>query len=241
MSEKSPEPEQSHKESKNPEPKGYERTIARWTVILGTSTILLFIATGISAYFLYVTDQTLRDTLATNARAAKATEESVKLSADTAKRQLCAYLTVEAAKINCANCPKGDWKAPKGERPETEFLLTIKNVGLTPAYEVRSCSGRRLVEPNTFLPDDFKFACKQACDKCPPTNIAPGANAIMTMPLDLADIMMSGAGFKKLYYYGSISFADTFKAKRELPFCWTYQGPSDVGIDCPQHNSPNED
>jgi hypothetical protein len=49
--------------------KSYEQTIARWTVVVGIFTGLLFIATAVSAYFLWQTDHTLHDTLISTNRA----------------------------------------------------------------------------------------------------------------------------------------------------------------------------
>jgi hypothetical protein len=43
-----------------PQPKSYEKVIANWTRVLAFSTIALFIATAISAYFLHETDQTIK-------------------------------------------------------------------------------------------------------------------------------------------------------------------------------------
>lgn len=242
MSEQSPQTDHSRQEPNEPKPRGYEKTIARWTVILGISTVLLFIATGISAYFLYVTDHTLKDTLAATGRAAKATEDSVKTAADTAKRQLRAYLTVSNIKIECSNCKKKDgWETPKNVRPEPRILLTVKNSGATPAYNVQTCSGAERTEPDTFLPADFPFSCEKTCNTCPVNNIAPGAEATIILHLDLGDMMMASAGFKRLFYFGTISFTDTFGSSRKRPFCWYSQGSSGEGIDCPYHNSPNDD
>src|ERR1700730_571457 len=59
---KQPNPQSGHpaEDSDDPKPKSYERTIARWTIILGASTLALALATGISAYFLWETNQTIK-------------------------------------------------------------------------------------------------------------------------------------------------------------------------------------
>jgi hypothetical protein len=55
-----PQPQQPTNRGSEPLPKGYEKVIANWTRVLGASTIALVIATGVSAYFLYETDQTIK-------------------------------------------------------------------------------------------------------------------------------------------------------------------------------------
>jgi hypothetical protein len=50
----------------NPKNREYEKTIALWTTILGASTVALVFATAINAFFLWVTDHTLKDTLRAN-------------------------------------------------------------------------------------------------------------------------------------------------------------------------------
>ena len=46
----------------------FDAAIARWTKVVGISTVVLAIATIISSYFLWVTDETLRHTLEVNQR-----------------------------------------------------------------------------------------------------------------------------------------------------------------------------
>jgi len=57
-----PEAQASHNQTEN----RYERRIANWTVVVGAFTVVLAIATAGSGYVLWLTDHTLKDTLAAN-------------------------------------------------------------------------------------------------------------------------------------------------------------------------------
>ena len=242
MSEKLPEPAEADEAGEQPPSKSYEQIIARWTVILGFATVLLFVATGISAYFLYVTDHTLRDTLNVTTRAAKATEESVKIAGDTAKRQLRAYLAITDVKIDCTNCIKqsGKLNPPKKGLADFRVLVTVKNFGSTPAYEARTCSHTYMAEPGKFPPDDFDYSCENVCTTCPANTLSPGNSRILMLPIETGDVLMASAGFKRLFYYGTTTFKDAFRDSRKLPFCWFIEG-GDEGIDCPAHNTAQDD
>jgi hypothetical protein len=92
---------------KQPASKSSETVIANWTIVVGLSTVLLFFATGMSAYFLYVTDKTLKETLEINQRP---------------------WLSVEVEAI-------GSFKLNR--RGEIPLRVKVKNNGLSPAQKVR--------------------------------------------------------------------------------------------------------
>jgi hypothetical protein len=242
MSQQTPEPEQPHQEPSEPKPKGYEKIIARWTIILGISTILLFIATGISAYFLYATDLTLKDTLNATARAAKATEDAVNIASATAKRQLRAYLGITIVTFECPNCLDKRWTPPKRGLPEVVMITKVKNFGATPAYQVHTCTGLYLAESGGFPPDDFTYDCGEFCKTCPRSTIAPGEEATIVIEIDAKSVMLSARNLNRMFNFGTISFVDTFGQERNLPFCWYYQGDQkDSGVACPEHNTAKDD
>jgi len=82
----------------------------RWTGVVGVFTVVLAVATGISAYFLYETDVTLQETLKAQARSSE--------------RQLRAYVTVEPLGMEGVITPTLFEKA------------LVRNTGQTPAYKI---------------------------------------------------------------------------------------------------------
>src|SRR4051812_7674551 len=58
----------SHEGEQKKEKSDSDVVIARWTKVVGIFTVVLAIATFANAYFLWVTDETLRDTLEINQR-----------------------------------------------------------------------------------------------------------------------------------------------------------------------------
>jgi len=230
--------------------------IDRFTGWLVAWTALLFVATIISAGILFITDHTLKETLEETRRAvvaseksAKATEDSVKLAADTARRQLRAYVAVTGQDLECANCvTKGSTiYPPKGgpDASEINVIMRVKNFGATPAYQVRSCRGTLLVEPNGFPPSDFAYACSGACETCPPATLGPGDEERVTMGLSTEEFKKATFGVNRLFFFGTITFIDTFHQKREVPFCSMMQGDGKTFLreayGCPEHNAAKDD
>lgn len=251
-----PKPNKTSEESTEEKPKSYEKVMARWTVVLGVSTVILAVATILSGVVLYVTDHTLKDTLietrkavAATEKAAKATEDSVKIASDTARRQLRAYLAITGENIECTNCTIKDKTIypPKNgpDASEIRVIMRVKNFGATPAYEMRTCNGTLLTKPEEFPPKDFDYACKVACETCPPTTLGPGAEGLVSLYVPPRDFVQAAIGISRLFFFGTINFIDTFRERRELPFCWVMDGdgkrfiPESYG--CPEHNAAKDD
>lgn len=173
---------------------------------------------------------------------AKAAQESAKISSDTARRQLRAYIDVTGVKVDCPNCikGKGGLSPPKKGVPEFRLVMNVKNFGTTPAYQVRACHGTYMTELYSFPPDDFTYDCGDFCKTCPPMTIGPGAEVPIVLPLPVSDVVGSSFGFKRMFDFGKITFNDTFSASRKHSFCWFFQGNSDA-FGCPKNNADQED
>ncbi|HEX4410529.1 MAG TPA: hypothetical protein VH206_17295 [Xanthobacteraceae bacterium] len=100
----------------NQESKSYEKVMARWTKILGVSTVAVFIATGISAYFLFRTDET------------------IKKQVEAAGIQLRAYVNFQ--QIVYAPHFAKDPDKPNSPEPGANVGVTWRNFGSTPAREM---------------------------------------------------------------------------------------------------------
>jgi hypothetical protein len=126
-----PEAQNPNDHGSDEQPRSYENIIARWTVILGISTVVLAIATILSAYFLFVTDHTLKDTLIETRKSANAAHDAVRVAQSTAEMQLRAYLSAEASELLTL----------EGGSLGAIISIKFKNAGTTPAYNVRSTMG----------------------------------------------------------------------------------------------------
>lgn len=99
----------------------YERIISVWTIVVGIFTGLLFVATGVSAYFLYSTDQAIHKTLLIGQRAFVHLERI-----DFAVTDNWVTYVETAPNITLWNAPKN-----MGKMIRSNFSLT--NSGNTPA------------------------------------------------------------------------------------------------------------
>jgi hypothetical protein len=184
----------------NPEPKGYEKTIARWTVVLGASTIALVIATGLSGYFLYTTDET------------------IKKQVEAAGIQLRAYVNYQQVVYIPHFSKDPDQKdAPE---PGAHFGVTWKNYGSTPAREASYWISVKWYANGTE--PDFSKPTEILTDH-PNTTIPPGGErATVAVFVPIADINKTTAvSSGKIFLWGHISYKDYIPGSpiRNSHFC----------------------
>lgn len=158
-------------------------------------------------------------TLGKIARQTKATEDSAKTAertlqqmADTSVRQLRAYLCIDAAALK--------FKQPSV--PEAQ--VHIKNVGQTPAYDVRGWihtwyASFPLQQDLPSPPEDFMMAS---------TVLAPSGTSIHLTPekppLCSSAMAHLGTPLNTLYVYGSITYRDIFQFERHLKYRLIFGG-----------------
>ncbi len=149
-------PHGSNAESHEPKPRSDENTMAIWTVVLGLSTVVLSIATAISAYFLHSTDTTISRQLDAN------------------RIQLRAYIGID--QIQTAGVPSSDvGNTPPAEQSKGVNLITvIKNFGPTPALDASPWVSINWY-PNVIEPDVSKSDGNLSSRFV--ATIAPGQNA----------------------------------------------------------------
>ena len=147
------------------------------------------------------------------ARAAKATEDSVELAADTAQRQLRAYVCLSVALMK--------FYGPN----QFEAQLTFKNSGQTPAYKV----DHRIL---TWIgPRNSPYADFPQPDNLNVRGISgtlgPGEGVILTRMRDSWGNLPEGplgTPVKSVYAYGIVTYEDAFGKERFTRFCLIWDG-----------------
>jgi hypothetical protein len=105
-------------------PQGTDERIASYTGWLAVFTCALVVISGCQIYFLTRADKTARISADAAKDAAEAMRRSVTVSADTAKRQLRAYVNVATASVYDPADPE-----------RRKVAIEIKNFGHTPAHK----------------------------------------------------------------------------------------------------------
>ncbi len=149
---------------------------------------------------------------------AKAADDSLALSRDTAQRQLRAYVCVSAAKI--------EFKQP--DRPEIE--IRIKNSGTTPAYNARWWTGVAMGE----YPLDKSLSPPPEDVGRGVSVIPPGGEGMMLFQwkpaIPAASLPILGSPKATLYIYGRITYTDAFEKNWETNFRLLHGGPEGIRL-----------
>jgi hypothetical protein len=205
--------------------------IADYTDRLAAFTIALFCIAVFQAGLFFWQLRYMRkgmEDAAIAAGAAKESADTAKIQAgvardtlqtmqDTAERQLRAYVGVSGASIS------------KVETGAPEAIVTFKNFGQTPAYDVRSWIHMWIAENPltvTVLPNapaDFQKSSGV---------VYPGSHFIHVMPKEppvpQASIHLLGTPAGTIYVYGCINYRDAFKQDRTTKFRLMYGGTEPV-------------
>lgn len=191
-----PQSEQSSEESGRLPAKSYEHVIARWTKVLGASTIVLAVATMISAYFLFETDRTI--------------ERQV----DAARIQLRAYVGIRTVLILTL--------FDKDHRDITtgaNISVAWKNFGSTPAKDFRQWISMRWVGSN-FEPD-FTRATERFANEAF-SGLGPGdERSAGPLGVKADEIKKAGSGDGRIFLWGRAEYRDFFPGTpvRVFHFC----------------------
>lgn len=189
-----------------PKTKSYDRTIARWTIILGCSTIVLSIATVVSAYFLHATDETLKNQ---------------------ARIQLRAYVGIgQFIQIPAIKKEEGKPDIIQG----ANIGVAWKNYGATPANSLEQWVSAKWygsgLEPDFSVPDS-KIAEHASVTLGPGGEIGSGGVGI---PIEDFQKAVSGNGH--VFVWGDTQYKDAFPDTpiRHSHFCVLVQGKPPEGI-----------
>ncbi len=183
----------SENEAKEPKPESYDRVIANWTRILGASTIALFIATGVSAYFLYKTDHT------------------IETQVETTRLQMRAY--VGMARIT----PKPFFEKPKDQTVSSvDVKYDWRNFGFTPAFDFEYFVAWGWYENNSE-PDFSKPTendTRTSLDL-----LGAQLETSTTLNVGRSDLMKSAAGNGRIFLWGVAKYRDFMSTPRTFAFC----------------------
>jgi hypothetical protein len=198
---------------------------ALFTVILATSTVLLWKETKDLRNFAEEQSADMKASIAEAARAAFAMQNvatavadnataanaSVALFKDANVRQMRAYLTIGFGALI---------KQDTVTNYHFEARMNLQNVGATPAYKV--VSNTHLSVLPFPLPSDFQIPAFAAT---PSTNVmGPHQSVLITGVADqvYSDDDVKEISFgkdKRLYVYGIVKYEDAFGVSRKITFC----------------------
>jgi hypothetical protein len=197
-----PESKRADAESGKPAGAGYDHIIARWTVVLGVSTIVLSIATIVSAYFLFETDQT------------------IKKQVEATRVQLRAYVGVP--RVNGITINKKEEGKPD-TLIGTDVAVTWKNFGSTPAEGVETWISSKWL--SNGLEPDFAVPAAIISDKSG-VSLGPGVEGSMDLLIPLEDLQKASAGNGRVFMWGHAQYRDSFPDTpiRHSHFCLLIQG-----------------
>lgn len=194
--------------------------VAAYTGLLALFTAVLIGVSGFQIYFLNRADVTSRRSAIAARRAAIAAGRTVKTMEDTAERQLRAYVLVTAVRIENI----GGGNAP-------EAIVTIKNCGQTPAYELTQWSNMGLdLFPHSIDPP----MRDRPDDKMGKHPLGPNSE-LFSRPtlgtkekprrLQAFEIDGLAKGDIAIYVIGRIRYRDAFGKSRITDYRFFYGGP----------------
>lgn len=201
---------------------GPERTLARWTVVLGVATVIVAFGSLATLYFLFGQGKELQaqrrvselqakhlaDHTAALKEHATYLKASVDLMGDTTRRQLRAYLVVAVKSI-------------KPNRFGVPVLtLMIRNRGQTPAYRVNITSNFQVLAHNTAKTLTFPCTTGQASGAGTVGGGGRGEfvhGAPVRIETDL-DLALRG---EAIYVWGTVRYFDVFNVARHTNYCMT--------------------
>ena len=219
---KIPSPQNPRNITQSGDQKHSDRVIAWWTRVLAASTVLLFIATAVSGYFLWSTDNTISQQL------------------QTSKIQLRAYIAID--QIQSFGITKSDdnghtesgEKKPDAPEKGSTISVSFKNFGSTPAVGVTPWISSKWYasesEPDFLRPVDNPTSYSSS-------NLSPGQS------FQMGSVYVGQDEFKKsllkngnVFLWGSVSYRDTFSGNQihTYKFCIIVHGSGQIFVWLPQ-------
>jgi hypothetical protein len=156
---------------------------------------------------------------------------SVEIMEAAERRQVRAYVGVSDIRFDFLHISDINWKAPdplpaSGYIYEDKILVTVKNFGETPAYELRIVVNWRLLAPfGVHPPTDYSFpeyapvvpvTASEVLDK---GHIFTGTINVG----DMRDFQAAEAKVANLYVYGRILYTDVYGRRWRREYCYVYE------------------
>lgn len=192
------EPPSEYAEGDTAKTKSYEKTLTRWTIVLGLSTLMLSIATIISAYFLFATDQTIKKQVGAALAQLRAYVGTQQIIYDP-------RLTAEPGRPNIflGSAMGVTWKNFGGTpAKEFEYWISAKwyPAGIEPDFS----------KPSERIPEHIFMTLGSGSESSSPGLFVPAADV---------EKAMSGNG--RIFFWGEAIYRDVFPdtPQRHFHFC----------------------
>lgn len=199
----------------DPNPKSYEKTIATWTKVLGASTVVLAIATGISAYFLHSTDDTIAKQLESN------------------RIQLRAYVGFDQFQSVGVEVADPTDTTQTAKIKGTNIIVSFRNFGPTPALNASPWVSIKWYAAG--IEPDFSKSEGNLAEKSE-GSIAPGqiatVGSVFVSQTDLQKTLVSNGN---VFIWGQIDYRDSFPntEPHTFHFCYVVAGSGQNTVNAP--------
>ncbi len=121
---------------------------------------------------------------------------------------------------------------------ETTLEATVANTGKSPALHVRNVFRMELLPAGESLHPDYSISQKEQSDTViqPTMFIFPTATFRAMMPAEVDSLR---AGHTRLYFYGRLTYNDTFGRSHKTEFCAFVQPDLKIAASCESNNYAN--
>jgi hypothetical protein len=209
------EPASEYADTESDAARSYEKALARWTIVLGLSTLVLSIATIVSAYFLFATDQTI-------------------------KKQVGATLAQMRAYVGTQQIIYDPKVTAEPGRPPV-FLgsgmgVTWKNFGATPAKELEYWISAKWYPAG--IEPDFSKPTERISEHVFMTLGAGTENSSPGLFVPAADVEKAMSGNGRVFFWGGATYRDVFPdtPRRHFHFCLIVLNMPKTGNEPPAFN-----
>jgi hypothetical protein len=180
-----------------------------------------------------------------------ATRNLVRGADDTSQRQLRAYLGVERIQLSSQNLDAADYK-PAGRfrgLVHRDFLLvTVRNFGSTPAYDVRIWVNWQTMPFAQRLPDAFEFLDRGVVSPNVPQPtlsqhiLHRDQNHLAQIAIrDLRPFISTNRQERSLYVHGHIDYRDIYRRRWSATFCQSWEPWTKSGVEFIPYREHNDE
>jgi hypothetical protein len=177
--------------------------------------------------------------------------KSLDLSRETAERQLRAYVGVQHICLKCPGLSDQNYMPIErrvGHVNKDFIVVTIKNFGLTPAYDVRIWVNWTTTNFAESLPYGFSYQDYEIKESPSPISSQhilqrDQQNDSNIAIFDLRPFISTQKQQSMLYIYGHIDYIDIYSRRWSAVFCQSWEPWSDAGLEFvpyQEHNGETE-
>lgn len=170
---------------------------------------------------------------------------------DTSKKQLRAYIGVQDIVLKCAGFSDQNYRPIDrsiGHIHKDFILLTIKNFGLTPAYDTRIWVNWQSTAYPQRLSDRFSYPDQGIVDENEP-QVTVSQHVLhrdqsytgIIAIYDLSPFILTKQQKTMLYIYGHIDYRDIYHRRWSATFCQSWEPWSTVGMEFVPYQEHNDE